>query len=240
MFDALPPFLIKLIISMLVFGLINGFVGSLLPFFQFNIMQLFCYSLAFGGTYIGQNQSLKFTFDLSPIAFYATFSILCSSLYGLGSFTAIAGKIGIASGIFWATGTLITMMMLVISAHNIANLPKGKGEEYADNLFAYILFTISFIQMLTFALSTVNAIIPSIQLIIPILHAATSPITTHILNYLTVISFGARIWHQYPPKEIFDKAQAMGADKFNEYAKSQLSTYGVTEPAVLESQYRRI
>ena len=164
-------------------------------------MQLFCYALSFGGTYIGyrkyHQQDISFPFGLTPVQFYAIFSILCSSLYGLGAVTAIPGKLAIASGIFWSIGTLLTMIMLVISIHNVLKLPEGHREQWSDNLFAYMLLTISIIELSVFCFSPYKALFlvfrsSIVYCISPHLQAAL------ILNYIAIIGFaGCRMMHTY-------------------------------------------
>ena len=199
--DRVSPFLVKIIISLIAVSILNSIIGLIIPFFHFNIMQLFCYALSFGGTYIGyrkyHQQDISFPFGLTPVQFYAIFSILCSSLYGLGAVTAIPGKLAIASGIFWSIGTLLTMIMLVISIHNVSKLPEGHREQWSDNLFAYMLLTISIIELSVFCFFTIQSFIPGIPIINSLLHITTSSQAALILNYIAIIGFGCRMMHTY-------------------------------------------
>ena len=197
--NKVSPFLVKIIISLVAVSILNSIIGLIIPFFHFNIMQLFCYALSFGGTYIGYHtfhqEDIAFPFELTPVQFYTIFSILCSSLYGLGAVTAIPGKLAIASGIFWSIGTLLTMIMLVISIHSISKLPEGHGEQWSDNLFAYILLGISIIELSVFCFFTIQSFIPGIPIINSLLHIFTSSQAALILNYIAIIGFGCRMMH---------------------------------------------
>ena len=200
MFETLTPFLVKFFITIVAVSLLNYTVGILLPFFHFDLIQLFRYAFAYGGTYIGyekNNPAIHFPFGLSAFGFFAIFSILCSGLKSLGSSILISGKVSIASGIICGSGSIISMMMLVIAFQCIIKLPNSMNDHMSDHIFAYALLTISLIDTLLFTMSCITCFIPGFTLLSNICQFFELAHISLILNYITIISFGSRYLTHY-------------------------------------------